>query len=126
MEGESLPVQNLDETKVYQEIDPKGMGDLIERFPAQVEEAWRIGLAARVPSDYAAVDNLIIQGMGGSAIGGDLLRALYADDLKIPASVVRDYDLPAYAGPRTLYIASSYSGNTEETLTGYEQAKERG
>ena len=117
---------NLDETRTYLEIDPKGMGDLIEKFPAQVEEAWRIGREAQVPSDYAAVDNVIVQGMGGSAIGGDLLRALYTNELKVPAMVVRDYSIPRFAGPRTLFIASSYSGNTEETLAGYGEAKQRG
>ncbi|MGE5550591.1 MAG: bifunctional phosphoglucose/phosphomannose isomerase [Bacteroidota bacterium] len=117
---------NLDETRSYREIDPKGMGDLIEAFPAQVEEAWRLGREAQVPSDYAAVDNIIVQGMGGSAIGGDLLRALYAEELKVPVMVVRDYSVPRFAGPRTLFIASSYSGNTEETLAGYGEAKRRG
>jgi len=117
---------NLDDEKAYQQTDPDGMGDLIERFPAQVEKAWRIGREAEVPSAYAAIDNVVIQGMGGSAIGGDLLRALHAGDLKVPVVVVRDYALPGFAGPRILFIASSYSGNTEETLTGYAEAKRRG
>ena len=117
---------NLDEERRYQQVDPEDMGGLIESFPAQVEEAWRIGSEAPVPEVYADVDNLIFQGMGGSAIGGDLLRALYADTLGVPAMVVRDYDLPGFAGPRTLFIAASYSGNTEETLAGYAEAKKRG
>ena len=117
---------SLDEIPVYAEIDPKGMGDLIEGFPGQIEEAWRIGAEARVPSDYAEVDQIVVQGMGGSAVGGDLLGALYSDRLKVPYAVVRDYGLPGYAGPRTLFVASSYSGNTEETLSGYAEAKRRG
>ncbi|NLG83011.1 MAG: bifunctional phosphoglucose/phosphomannose isomerase [Firmicutes bacterium] len=117
---------NLDDGRLYEELDPQGMGARIEDFPAQVEEAWRIGLTARVPSDYAEVDQIVVQGMGGSAVGGDLLGALYAAKLKVPYLVVRDYALPGFAWPRTLFIASSYSGNTEETLSGYEQAKERG
>lgn len=125
MEGVSL-LANLDDGPSYQQVDPKGMGELIERFPAQAEEAWRIGAEAKVPDTCADVDNLIIQGMGGSAIGGDLLRALYADVLRVPATVVRDYDLPGFAGPRTLFIAASYSGNTEETLAGYAEARKRG
>lgn len=117
---------NLDDGRLYQELDPQGMGKWIEAFPSQVEEAWGIGLAARVPQDYAEVDQIVVQGMGGSAVGGDLLGALYAAKLKVPYLVVRDYEVPGFAGPRTLFIASSYSGNTEETLSGYEQAKERG
>lgn len=123
---ECIELADLDEGRLYAEIDPKGMGDLIEGFPAQVEEAWRIGAEARVPSDYAEVDQIVVQGMGGSAIGGDLLGAVYADRLKVPYAVVRDYGLPGYAGPRTLFVASSYSGNTEETLSGYAEAKRRG
>ena len=115
---------NLDDPNVFRECDPKGMGDFVEGFPAQVEEAWRIGNEAEVPP--VGADNVIIQGMGGSAIGGDLLRALYAEHLKVPTVVVRDYALPGFAGPRTLYIASSYSGNTEETLAGYAAARRIG
>jgi glucose/mannose-6-phosphate isomerase len=64
--------------------------------------------------------------MGGSAIGGDLAAALLADELKVPMSVHRDYGLPAYVGRDSLVIASSYSGNTEETLSAFEEARKRG
>src|SRR5256712_12941651 len=64
--------------------------------------------------------------MGGSAIGGDLAAALLADELKMPMSVHRDYGLPAYVGRDSLVIASSYSGNTEETLSSFEEARKRG
>jgi glucose/mannose-6-phosphate isomerase len=117
---------NLDADQVYQQTDPAGMAGIIERFPEQAEEAWRIGSEAHVPADYADVDNIVIQGMGGSAIGGDLLRALLLDELKIPAMIVREYDLPIFSSERTLFIASSYSGNTEETLSGYATAKMKG
>lgn len=117
---------NLDEGQIYAQQDPQGMADLIERFPAQVEDAWRIGREAAVQLDVAGIQNIIIQGMGGSAIGGDLLRALFDKEFKIPVQIVRDYELPRYAGPRTLFVGSSYSGNTEETLAGYNQAKRNG
>jgi len=64
--------------------------------------------------------------MGGSAIGGDLAAALLADELKVPMSVHRDYGLPAYVGRDSLVIASSYSGNTEETLSSFGEAQRRG
>src|SRR5256712_11295000 len=64
--------------------------------------------------------------MGGSAIGGDLAAALLADELKMPMSVHRDYGLPAYVGRDSLVVTSSYSGNTEETLSSFEEARKRG
>jgi glucose/mannose-6-phosphate isomerase len=64
--------------------------------------------------------------MGGSAIGGDLAAALLADELKVPMSVHRDYGLPGYVGRDSLVIVSSYSGNTEETLSSFEEARKRG
>ncbi|MGE5530000.1 MAG: bifunctional phosphoglucose/phosphomannose isomerase [Patescibacteria group bacterium] len=116
----------LDDEGIYTEHDPRGMRGLIEGFPRQAEDAWRIGRGVKLPGDYARAENLVIQGMGGSAIGGDLLCALYRDTMRFPAVIVRQYDLPAFAGPGTLFVASSYSGNTEETLAGYEEAKRRG
>jgi glucose/mannose-6-phosphate isomerase len=72
------------------------------------------------------VDDVTIVGMGGSAIGGALLQGLIADECEIPISVVRDYALPAFVqGPDSLVIVSSYSGNTEETLSCFEQAQAR-
>jgi len=102
------------------------MADLIERFPAQVEEAWRIGREAPVQLDVAGIQNVIIQGMGGSAIGGDLVRSLVQEESEIPVIVHRDYGLPAFVDGNTLLIAASYSGNTEETLSGFEAALETG
>src|SRR5450756_1395742 len=64
-------------------------------------------------------------GMGGSAIGADLARTLVVDELKVPMQVVRDYDLPAFAGPNSLVIVSSYSGGTEETISAFNQAMAR-
>ena len=64
--------------------------------------------------------------MGGSAIGGDLARTLVQGRCPVPITVCREYDLPAYAGKNTLVIGSSYSGDTEETLSAFAQAAKRG
>ncbi len=71
-------------------------------------------------------DKVVVAGMGGSAIGGDILRCLLADKCPTPVLVVRDYSLPAAVNRRTLFIAVSYSGNTEETLSSFRQARRRG
>jgi len=106
--------------------DPEGMLDRIKELPKQVRDAWAISQKAQVPPAFGDVRSIVVAGMGGSAIGGDLAAALVAGELTVPMSVHRDYGLPAYAGRDSLVIASSYSGNTEETLSSFEEARKRG
>ena len=106
--------------------DPEKMLDRIKELPQQVRDAWSIASAAQVPPAYADVRNIVVSGMGGSAIGGDLAAAIVADELRMPMTVHRDYGLPAYVGRDSLVIASSYSGNTEETLSAFDEARKRG
>ncbi len=106
--------------------DPGGMLQRIKDLPAQVKDAWGIAQHSDLPAGYAGAKNITVLGMGGSAIGGEFVAALLADELKVPMSVHRDYGLPAYVGKDSLVIASSYSGNTEETLSGFEEARGRG
>ena len=113
---------NLDDPKVYSKFDPSNMLKRIGEMPHQCSDAWRSAMNFPLPSDYSSVDRAVILGMGGSAIGGDLLRSLTLDEAKIPILVHRDYDLPPLVNERTLVIASSYSGNTEETLSSFSQA----
>ncbi|MFY9147508.1 MAG: bifunctional phosphoglucose/phosphomannose isomerase [Bacillota bacterium] len=113
---------NLDDIAAMEQLDPGGMTGLIVGLPDQLKEAHEIGLKAEVPEDYSNVKNVVISGLGGSAIGGDLLRSLATGKSRVPISVNRDYDIPAYVGPDTLFVASSYSGNTEETLAAFDSA----
>ena len=113
---------NLDAAENYRKFDPSNMIDRISDLPQQCEQAWKYALDLPLSSDYSDVDKVIILGMGGSAIGGDLLRALAVDDSKVSVLVHRDYQLPRWVDERTLVIASSYSGNTEETLSAFSQA----
>jgi len=71
------------------------------------------------------IRNVVLLGMGGSAIGGDLNRSYLIDRLKVPFMINRSYDLPEYVDSHSLVLVSSYSGNTEETLSGFVQAIER-
>src|SRR6266850_5176886 len=96
--------------------DAANMLDRIKELGKQLTDAWKIGKSASLPPAYADVRNITLAGMGGSAIGGDLAAALLADELKIPMSIHRDYGIPAYVGRDSLVLASSYSGNTEESL----------
>jgi glucose/mannose-6-phosphate isomerase len=94
----------------------------LHEMPELCRQAWQMALDFELPRDYAEVSKVVVLGMGGSAIGGDLVRTLIASETRLPILVHRDYDLPAFVDNRTLVIASSYSGNTEETLSAFEQA----
>ena len=117
---------NLDDTAIYQQNDPDNMLSRIKELPMQCRQAWQTVMDFNLPPDYSDVDKVIILGMGGSAIGGDLVRSLALAEARIPIIVHRDYGLPAFVDERTLVIASSYSGNTEETLSAVNEVRARG
>lgn len=87
----------------------------------------QLGQHFQIPDlDADGITSVVVAGMGGSALGGLFLQRLLADRLTVPIIVDRDYNLPAFVGPDTLVVISSYSGNTEEDLSELEQAKDRG
>lgn len=102
------------------------MDQLIERFPAQLVEAMEIGENATIlPYDHEL--NLVyVAGLGGSGIGGDFVSELISDECKIPYIVGKGYSIPAFINHNSLAIVSSYSGNTEETLTALEALQKTG
>ena len=116
---------NLDDLQAMKTLDTQDMLGAIDRLPDQLEEAWTAGQSFPLPDALRKTRRIVIAGMGGSAIGGSILAA-YASPLSdAPIVVWRDYSLPAWAkGPETLVIASSHSGNTEETLSAYQSALE--
>ncbi len=117
----------LDDLSTYPAFDPKAMQEKIKAMPAHLLDAWHIAQTSPLPEDYRQVKRLVVLGMGGSAIGADLLGGLMAEAGTIPLEVVRSYNLPHFiAGPDTLVIGSSKSGDTEETLSAFTQAQERG
>ncbi len=109
---------NLDDLIKMKELDPQGMYDEISGLPNQLESTRNPGFFNEREIHPEKLKSVIICGMGGSAIGGDLLVAYIAPDCHIPVIVNREYELPGWAeGSETLVIASSHSGNTEETLS---------
>ncbi|MGA9048157.1 MAG: bifunctional phosphoglucose/phosphomannose isomerase [Dehalococcoidia bacterium] len=113
---------NLDDRDLYSSLDKSSMRRQIGGLPGQCLQAWNSAVNFKLPPDYSDVDKVVILGMGGSAIGGDLLKALTASLSRPAVYVHRDYGLPAFVDEKTLVIASSYSGNTEETLSGFTAA----
>ncbi len=92
------------------------MDGLIDRFSDQLEEALEIGRNAKLTTPER-IDKVFVTGLGGSGIGGDFVASFVRDTCPVPYIVSKSYQIPAWVGPHTLAIASSYSGNTEETLT---------
>lgn len=107
--------------------DRSGMKDFLESFPEQVIRSKAIGLGFQIPRNIKKTryKNIVFTGLGGSAIAGDLLRSAVSAEAGIPIIVNRNYTLPAFCGQDTLVIASSYSGNTEETLSAYADARRK-
>jgi glucose/mannose-6-phosphate isomerase len=113
---------NLDSVEIYKKLDPFNMLGQLTGLPQQCLNAWQKSSNFKLPHEYAEIDKVVVLGMGGSAIGGDLIRSLASSAGKPVIFVNREYDLPAFVDSKTLVIASSYSGNTEETLSAFNQA----
>ena len=108
-----------------QSIDKQNMGKAIYDFPDQLADALNIGRKFSPKNKFKDIRNIVVAGMGGSAIGGDVCRVLLSNELTVPLVVSRNYTLPNWVDRHTLVICSSYSGNTEETLSAYEDAKKK-
>jgi len=98
------------------------MKDYIESFPEHLLNSLEICGEVRFKPHRKQIRNIVIAGLGGSGIGGKIVSDILADKSEIPIQVYNDYDIPAYINKRTLFIACSYSGNTEETINAIGQA----
>ena len=116
----------LDDPAFVSRLDPRGMYAFAVGFPEQCRAALEIAESTPIATDGRAVRQVVLTGLGGSAAGGDFARALFEAQGDVPFSVNRDYALPHYVGPDTVVFATSYSGNTEETLSAYADARRRG
>jgi len=95
-------------------------------FPDNLKDALTIGENISLKNKYYNIQNIVIAGMGGSAIGGDIVAILEEQNIKIPYLVCRDYNVPKWVNSNSLVICSSYSGNTEETISAFHKSKDRG
>lgn len=102
------------------------MDKLITAFPQNMIDALEIAEAQQFKQPANAIQNIVICGMGGSGIGGKIVAQWIEHEAKIPVTILQDYDLPAFVSTNSLVIGSSYSGNTEETMTSVKEAKNRG
>lgn len=113
----------LDDANVLRQRDPAGALAVAAEQYAQADfnvDIWN------GDNDHRTLSNVVVTGMGGSALAALLVKSWLKAEIKLPFEVVRSYDLPAYVSENTLVIVSSYSGNTEETLSALEQAEKKG
>ena len=110
----------LDDAAERARLDPGGMGAAVAGLPDQCRAAWSEAQALDLPEDYREIDRIVVLGMGGSAIAGDVFRLLLARESAVPVLNHRHYDAPPYVDGRTLVVAASFSGNTEETRSAFE------
>lgn len=105
--------------------DPGLVGASLDRLADQLRDGWRQAKRVRLPVAYRSVTNIALCGLGGSTMGGDILRSALSRQLKVPVTIVDDYMLPGWVDKKTLVICSSYSGSTEETISTLCQAIKR-
>ena len=108
------------------EYDKHNMLGMISSLPKQISEMIDSMSTWKPTRKFGDMENIVICGMGGSAIAGDLLCNIVKDDVSVPVYVVRDYHLPSWVGDKSMIILSSYSGNTEETLSCLEESLGKG
>ena len=106
--------------------ESENMWELLKEFPDQWAKAMELTESLSLMVDAGKIKNICLIGMGGSAIGGDLIRAYMYKTCPHPIQLIRHYDIPHWVNERTLCIACSFSGNTEETLSAVKQAQEQG
>ncbi|MBI2165503.1 MAG: bifunctional phosphoglucose/phosphomannose isomerase [Chloroflexi bacterium] len=117
---------DLDAPETYRRLDPSGMRGRMSSLDQQCWEAWQAARSLTLPQAYRSAKQVVVAGMGGSAIGGDLVSDLLSLENAPPIVCWRDYGLPQWAGEDTLVVVSSYSGETEESLSAFRAALERG
>lgn len=102
------------------------MKELIESIVKQINEAIQIGLKGNFNVSDKSINSVLVCGLGGSGIGGKIISLLVNEEIQVPFILSNDYNIPACVNGNTLLIASSYSGNTEETIAAVREGKKRG
>lgn len=115
----------LDTPKSYTSAPRQRVLGSLRLFAKQCSTGFREARAVKFPLSYRSVEKIVIVGMGGSALGSDVVRSVFRPQLRQPLTIVNDYELPAAVDRRTLVVLSSYSGTTEEVLNAANEARRR-
>lgn len=116
----------LDDLKKIKRQDPGHVLASADLFGQQLNQAWTEFKKVKLPANFKQIDKIVVNGMGGSALGTHVLQSVFFSDLKIPIELVNGYQVPGNVNDKTLYIMSSYSGTTEEPISTYTEVKRRG
>ncbi len=117
--------KKLDNIQAIERLDKQGMAQSIESLALQCQQAWDDVRQIMMPKNYRLAKSVVLNGMGGSALGGDVLESLFGRELRVPFKVTNSYTLPGFVNRNTLCILSSYSGTTEEVLSSMKEARKR-
>jgi len=121
-----LDAQLLDDVEKFDQIDKSGMLNICLKTDEIASDAIKLARKAEFPKDYIKCRRMVVLGMGGSSIGGELLRDWLLEGVRVPIEICNDYRLPAYIDKDSFVFVISYSGETEETLTAFVEAYKRG
>lgn len=119
-------VSLLDSRDEIKTIDVDNALGSIEMLGSQVQQIWELAQGVHFDESYRSITSVVVAGMGGSALGTHVIQSVFKDELKMPVLVVPDYTMPSFVDEKTLVIASSYSGTTEETLAAIADAQAKG
>ncbi len=116
----------LDNFKQIKKLDKSGVYKSIETLPDQIRQVLEDSRLIKIPREFSKINQVVVNGMGASNLGAGIVKAVFADQIKAPINITPGYAVPANVNKNTLYVISSYSGNTEEPLSVYKEVKKRG
>lgn len=117
---------NLDSLDQIKKIDKNNLINSIYNLSDQLNQSWDEVSSLKINFDHSEIQNIVVAGMGGSALGGRIVDAFLFEKIRVPIEIVTDFNLPKYVNSKTLVILSSYSGNTDETVSCYLDARLKG
>ncbi len=115
----------LDNKEKIVQLDSKNMLGSVQLLGKQIEEVLPQAKQVKIPASYKKVNNIVVLGMGGSALGAHLIKSVFFKNLKVPVEIVNGYEASGFADQKTLVIASTYSGSTEEVLNAAADARKK-
>lgn len=116
---------NFNDINAIKGFDSGRVAESIVSLPEQIRDVLGQAKKVKIPSSFAKVNKVVISGMGGSNLGARIVSSVFRDRLKVPLLIEADYGVPNFIDQKTLFVMSSYSGTTEETLSSYVEAKKR-
>jgi glucose/mannose-6-phosphate isomerase len=116
----------LDNREEMAKLDVSNALGSTEQLGSQIQQIWAEAQKMDIDPSYKEIDYVVVAGMGGSALGTHVIQSVFREVLKVPVLIAPDYTVPNFVNERTLVIASSYSGTTEETLSAVADAQKKG